>query len=50
MSLVRLERAEDKRERALVALSDVYAWFSEGLETRDLEEARLLIEESATNR
>jgi class 3 adenylate cyclase/tetratricopeptide (TPR) repeat protein len=45
MSLARLWQQQSKREQARQALAGVYAWFSEGFDTRDLREARALLEE-----
>ena len=44
MSLARLWRRQDRREEADAILAPVYGWFTEGLETRDLSEARALLE------
>ena len=45
MSLARLWQRQGKREQARQALAVVYDWFSEGFDTRDLREARALLEE-----
>jgi predicted ATPase len=45
MSLARLWKRQGKREPARQALTVVYDWFSEGFDTRDLGEARALLEE-----
>jgi predicted ATPase len=39
----RLQAARGKRQQARDILAPIYGWFSEGLETRDLEEARMLL-------
>lgn len=39
----RLRAARGKRQQARDILAPIYGWFSEGLETRDLEEARMLL-------
>jgi hypothetical protein len=49
MSLVRLLDNEGNRAEAHTILRDIYGWFTEGLETRDLREAKILLDElSAT--
>jgi predicted ATPase len=42
MNLARLWIAQDRSDDARRQLSDVYAWFTEGFETPDLQAARLL--------
>jgi predicted ATPase len=37
--------AEINRDEARELLSPVYGWFTEGFETRDLREAKALLEE-----
>jgi predicted ATPase len=44
MSLARLWRRLDRREEAHAILAPVYEWFTEGLETRDLSQAKALLE------
>src|SRR5262249_41990321 len=44
-NLGRLWASQGKDTEAHALLSDVYAWFTEGLETPDLREARALLEE-----
>jgi predicted ATPase len=44
-SLARLWRDQGKREEARELLAPVYGWFTEGHNTRDLKEAKALIEE-----
>ena len=39
----RLQAARGKRRQARDILTPIYGWFSEGLETRDLVEARALL-------
>jgi predicted ATPase len=48
MSLARLWREQGKRRQALDLLAPVYAWFSEGLDTRDLRQAKALQDELAS--
>jgi hypothetical protein len=43
-SLARLWQQE-KREEARHLLADIYGWFSEGFDTKDLQEAKALLEE-----
>jgi predicted ATPase len=47
MSMARLWRDQGKREEARELLAPVYGWFTEGFETRDLKEAKALLEELA---
>jgi len=45
VSLARLWRCQDKNEEAHQMLADVYGWFTEGFDTKDLQEAKALLEE-----
>ena len=45
MSLARLWRDQGKPQQAGELLAPVYEWFTEGFETRDLKEAKALLEE-----
>ena len=45
MSLARLWRDQGKVQQARELLGPVYGWFSEGFDTRDLKEAKALLEE-----
>jgi class 3 adenylate cyclase/predicted ATPase len=47
MSLSRLWHQEGKRQEAHDLLAGVYAWFTEGFDTADLQEAKALLEELA---
>ena len=47
MSLARLWRDQGKRDEARELLAPVYGWFTEGFDTRDLKEAKALLEELA---
>jgi predicted ATPase len=47
MSLARLWRDQGKVQQARELLAPVYGWFTEGFETRDLKEAKALLEELA---
>jgi len=44
MSLCRLWQKQGQRERARKMLGEIYAWFTEGFETRDLKEAKAFLE------
>jgi hypothetical protein len=44
MSLARLWQKQGKNAEAHKLLSDVYNWFTEGFDTKDLQEARALLE------
>jgi predicted ATPase len=44
MSTARLWRSQNKRSEAYNLVSDIYEWFSEGFDTLDLKEARVLLE------
>ena len=47
MSLARLWRDQGKVQQARELLAQVYGWFTEGFDTRDLKEAKALLEELA---
>ena len=47
MSMARLWRDQGKMEQARELLAPVYDWFTEGFDTRDLKEAKALLEELA---
>ena len=47
MSLARLWREQGKVQQARELLAPVYGWFTEGFDTRDLKEAKALLEELA---
>jgi len=44
-SLARLWQQQGKKTEAHHMLSEVYYWFTEGFDTRDLQEAKALLEE-----
>ena len=44
MSLARLWREQGKPQHARELLAPVYGWFTEGFDTRDLKEAKALLE------
>jgi tetratricopeptide (TPR) repeat protein len=48
MSMARLWRDQGKREQARELLGPVYGWFTEGFDTRDLKEAKALLDELGT--
>jgi tetratricopeptide (TPR) repeat protein len=48
ISLARLWRDQGKVQQARELLAPVYGWFTEGFETRDLKEAKALLEELAS--
>ena len=45
MSLAKLWQREGKQKEAHELLVEIYGWFTEGFDTKDLQEARALIEE-----
>jgi predicted ATPase len=45
MSIVRLWRDQGRRDEAPELLAPVYGWFTEGFNTRDLNEAKILLDE-----
>jgi predicted ATPase len=47
MSLARLWRDQGKVQQARELLAQVYGWFTEGFDTRDLKDAKALLEELA---
>ena len=49
MSLARLWQRQGKQHEAQNALSEIYNWFTEGFDTADLKDAKLLLEELASN-
>ena len=48
MSLARLWRDQGKTQQARELLAPVYGWFTEGFDTRDLKEAKKLLQELAS--
>jgi predicted ATPase len=48
MSLARLWRSQGKPRQARELLAPVYGWFTEGFDTRDLREARTLLDALAS--
>jgi len=47
MSLARLWQRQGKKAEARQLLADIYGWFTEGFDTKDLQEAKALLEELA---
>jgi predicted ATPase len=45
MSMARLWRDQGKRDEARNLLAPVYGWFTEGLDTLDLKQAKALLDE-----
>jgi predicted ATPase len=45
MSLARLWQSQGKTTEARQMLAEIYEWFTEGFDTKDLQEAQALIEE-----
>jgi predicted ATPase len=45
MSMARLWRDQGRRDEARELLSPIYGWFTEGFDTRDLKEAKALLDE-----
>jgi predicted ATPase len=48
MSMARLWRDQGKRDQARDLLAPVYDWFTEGFDTHDLKEAKMLLDELAS--
>ena len=45
MSLSRLWQQQGKQKEAHEMLAEIYGWFTEGFDTKDLQEAKTLLEE-----
>ena len=45
MSLSRLWQQQGKKEEAHEMLLEIYDWFTEGFDTKDLQEAKALLQE-----
>ena len=45
MSLSQLWQRQGKKAEARQMLAEVYGWFTEGFDTKDLQEAKVLLEE-----
>jgi len=50
VSLARLWKQQGKKAEARQALAEIYGWFSEGLDTKDLKDAKALLEQLSSNR
>ena len=50
MSLARLWQQQGKQKEAHKLLSEIYGWFTEGFDTKDLQEAKGLLDELAEGR
>ena len=46
-SLARLWHDQGKRDEAFALLTPIYNWFTEGFDTRDLKEAKALLDQLA---
>ena len=44
-SLARLWQKQRKKKQAHKMLAEIYGWFTEGFDTKDLQEAKALLEE-----
>jgi predicted ATPase len=44
-SLARLLAKQGRRDEARAMLADIYSWFTEGFDTRDLKDAKALLDE-----
>ncbi len=47
MSLSRLWQQQGRKAEAHRMLAEIYGWFTEGFDTKDLQEAKALLEELA---
>ncbi|HJY80217.1 MAG TPA: hypothetical protein VKK81_03935 [Candidatus Binatia bacterium] len=45
MSLSQLRQSQGKRAKARQLLTEIYGWFTEGFDTKDLQETKTLLEE-----
>jgi predicted ATPase len=45
MSLARLWQQQGKKDEARQQLAEIYGWFTEGFDTKDLQEAKALLED-----
>ncbi|HXG18379.1 MAG TPA: hypothetical protein VNN62_04825 [Methylomirabilota bacterium] len=44
-SLARLWQSQGKKKEAPKLLAEIYGWFTEGFDTKDLQEAKALLED-----
>jgi predicted ATPase len=49
MCLCRLWQKQGRRKEARQRLAEIYSWFTEGFDTADLQEAKMLLEELSHN-
>jgi len=47
MALARLPDSDGRRGEACIILAEIYGWFTEGFDTRDLKDAKALLDELA---
>jgi predicted ATPase len=47
LSLSRLWQSQGKKDEARELLAEIYGWFTEGFDTKDLQEAKALLEDLA---
>jgi predicted ATPase len=47
-SMARLLASQDRRDEARTMLAEIYNWFTEGFDTRDLKDAKALLDELST--
>jgi predicted ATPase len=45
MSLAKLWQRQGKKVEACQMLAEIYGWFTEGFDTKDLQEAKALLDE-----
>ena len=45
MSLAKLWQRQGRQKEAHEMLAEIYSWFTEGFDTRDLQEAKALLDE-----
>jgi predicted ATPase len=50
ISLARLWQQQNKREEARALLEEIYRWFTEGFDTKDLQEAQALLTDLQSSR
>jgi predicted ATPase len=49
VSLARLWQSQGKRKEAHKLLAEIYGWFTEGFDTKDLQEAKTLLDSLASS-
>jgi predicted ATPase len=50
MSLSRLWQSQGKKDEARQLLAEIYGWFTEGFDTKDLQEAKALLDNLSEGR